>query len=81
PVRYAYWLIATTGSWAQIVLVGTLLEGRILPASRPLWLRSVISAAIGTVIIAYEIPLLEAWFRPWNAGHLPPAWLLAVYNL
>ncbi|MFX8106728.1 hypothetical protein ABTK92_20935, partial [Acinetobacter baumannii] len=28
-----------------------------------------------------EIPLLEAWFRPWNAGHLPPAWLLAVYNL
>jgi hypothetical protein len=81
PVRYAYWLIATIGGWAQIVLVGTLLEGWILPASRPLWLRSVISAAIGTVIISYEIPVLEAWFRPWNAGHLPPVWLLAVYNL
>lgn len=81
PVRYGYWLIATIGGWAQIVLIGTLLEGRILPASRPLWLRSVISAAIGTVIISYEIPLLEAWFRPWNAGHLPPVWLLALYNL
>lgn len=81
PVRYAYWLIATVGGWAQIVLLGGLLEGWILPASRPLWFRALISSTIGTVLISYEIPWLEAIFRPWNIGHMPPAWLLALYNL
>ncbi len=81
PARYAYWLIATIGGWAQIVTLGRLLEGWILPASRPLWLRAVVASSIGTVVISYEIPWLEAWFRPWNIGHMPPVWLLALYNL
>ncbi len=81
PARYSYWLIATIGGWVQIVLLGGLLEGWILPASRPLWLRALISSTIGTVIISYEIPWLEAFFRPWNIGQMPPTWLLALYNL
>lgn len=81
PARYGYWLIATVGGWAQIVLLGGLLEGWILPASRPLWFRALISSTIGTVLISYEIPWLEAFFRPWNVGQMPPSWLLALYNL
>lgn len=81
PARYAYWMIATLGGWAQIIVLGRLMERWILPESRPMWLRAVVASTIGTFIISFEIPWLEAWFRPWNIGHMPPVWQLALYNL
>ena len=79
--RYAYWLIATLGGWVQVVAIGVLLDRFILPVARPFWLRAIVAATLGTILLSFEIPWLEAVFRPWNIGSMPPAWLLTLYNL
>ncbi len=79
--RYAYWLIATLGGWIQVVAIGVLLDRFVLPVARPFWLRAIIAATLGTILLSFEIPWLEAVFRPWNTGFIPPVWLLTLYNL